>query len=269
MIILASSNPLTHVVDHIYRTVTIGGVEVTVASRHTLAALLAAVLLIGLVCSASRRRTDRVPHGLANFFEAICQYLRQHVAQPALGDLTDRFIPYIWSTFFFVLFCNLLGLIPNPFGLPFLGTATGNIWMTGALAFCTLVMVVYNGLRLQGVEYLKHFMPGPIALAPLMIVVEIIGLIAKICALAIRLFANMVAGHVLLAVLASFIDMAFRGLGVGIGSFAIAGVVVVGSVAINMLELFVAFLQAFIFTFLTTLFIGQAVVIHHQGEEQH
>jgi len=262
MSLLAASNPLSHVVDHLYRTINVGGMEITVLSKHVVLEIIAAIILVGMLCTVSRR-TEAVPRGLANFFEAICQYLRQHVALPALGELTDRFIPYIWTTFFFILFCNLLGLIP------FSGTATGNIWTTGTLAFCTLVMVVVNGLRLQGVEYLKHFMPGPIWLAPLMVIVEIIGLIAKICALAIRLFANMVAGHVLLAVLLSFIAAAGVGLDLFVGKFAIAVVVVIGSVAINMLELFVAFLQAFIFTFLTTLFIGQAVVIHHEGEEHH
>jgi F-type H+-transporting ATPase subunit a len=127
-------------------------------------------------------------------------------------------------------------------------------------------MVVVNGLRLGGWQYLAHFCPGPVWLAPLLVPVEIIGLFAKIFALCVRLFANMVAGHVLLAVLLSFIGMAAGALG-SLGGLAIGVLVVAGSVAFNFLELFVAFLQAFIFTFLTALFIGMAVTVHH--EEAH
>jgi F-type H+-transporting ATPase subunit a len=122
-------------------------------------------------------------------------------------------------------------------------------------------MMVVNGLRLGGKAYLAHFCPGPLVMAPLLVPVEIIGLVAKVFALAVRLFANMIAGHILLAVLLSFIMMAgaqSAGLGYGVGVLVVAG-----SVAINLLEIFVAFLQAFIFTFLTTLFIGMSVVLHH------
>jgi F-type H+-transporting ATPase subunit a len=207
-----------------------------------------------------------VPTGAANGLEAVCDYLRREVAQPVLLEHTDRFIKYIWSVFFFVLTVNVLGLLPIPvvsklFGTHLGGTATGNIWTTATLALVTMIMMVFNGLRLGGKSYLAHFCPGPLWLAPLLVPVEIIGLIAKIFALAVRLFANMIAGHILLAVLLSFILAAgtiSTGLGLGVGALVVAG-----SVAINFLELFVAFLQAFIFTFLTTLFIGMSVVFHH------
>ncbi len=152
-------------------------------------------------------------------------------------------------------------MVSNLFGTHLGGTATGNIWMTATLALVTMVMMVINGLRLGGKAYLAHFCPGPLWMAPLLVPVEIIGLIAKVFALAVRLFANMIAGHILLAVLLSFIMAAgakSTGLGLGVGVLVVAG-----SVAINFLELFVAFLQAFIFTFLTTLFIGMSVVFHH------
>jgi F-type H+-transporting ATPase subunit a len=130
------------------------------------------------------------------------------------------------------------------------------------------MMVIVNGLRLGGVHYLAHFCPGPLWLAPLLVPVEIVGLGAKIFALTVRLFANMVAGHVLLAVLMSFISLSYTGLGAGAAT-GIGIVVVLVSVTFYLLEIFVAFLQAFIFTFLTTLFIGQAVVIHHEHEDEH
>ena len=237
---------------------------------------LAGVLLVALVPLMVKRRRGKsgvdtmVPSGSANMLEAVCDYLRKEVAEPVLHEHTDRFIKYIWSVFFFVLTINILGLLPIPvisnlFGTHLGGTATGNIWVTATLAVMTMVMMVVNGLRLGGMAYIAHFFPGPIWLKPLLGLVEIIGLIAKIFALAVRLFANMIAGHTLLAVLLSFILAAgakSAGLGFGIGA-----VVVAGSVAINLLELFVAFLQAFIFTFLTTLFIGMSVVLHH--DEHH
>ncbi len=162
---------------------------------------------------------------------------------------------------------NLLGLVPLGVITPLAvghhigGTATANIWVTGTLALLTLVMMVVNGLRLGGVEYLKHFNPGPWWMAWLMVPVEIAGWIAKIFALAIRLFANMLAGHLILAVLLSLVLSA--GSKSAAMGFGVAVPVVLGSVALNMLEIFVAFLQAFIFTLLTTLFIGMSVVFHH------
>ncbi len=283
---LASSNPLTHVVQHVWGEpikLADSGVfsTFTVMSNQIFMMVLAAFLLIVFVIRAGRRRRGNagmdalVASGFGNFIETICVYLRDEVAKPALGEHTDRFIKYIWSVFFFIFTCNLLGLLPfdavayfvtgmpeHPVHLG--GTATANIWTTGTLAFCTLLMMVFNGLRLGGTAYLAHFCPGPLLMAPLLVPVEIIGTIAKIFALTVRLFANMMAGHILLAVLIGFTMSAFAvGLTTGIG---VTIPVVLGSVAINFLELFVAALQAFIFTFLTTLFIGMSVNVHHHDD---
>ncbi len=284
--VLAASSPLDHVVQWSYVDTGTPWYMPTLLSNHIAVQLLATFLLVLLIPRFVRLQNtgdtirDLTPTGIRNFFEAICHYLRKEVAQPALGQHTDRFIAYVWTAFFYVLFCNLLGLLPlEPLTRPLVravfpdahhgigGSCTGNIWVTATLAGCTLLMIVGNGLRIGGMHYLAHFCPGPLWLAPLLVPVEIVGLIAKNFALCVRLFANMVAGHVLLAVLLSFIALMgaksfVAGLGVGI-------VVVLASVAFNLLELFVAFLQAFIFTFLTTLFIGQAIVFHHEdhGEE--
>lgn len=276
---MAGSDPLSHIVQHPIKQadaqlgfLTPQG-KVTLLSDQILMMMAAALLLVIVLPRWVRRRRGGdaighlVPAGPANFVEAICEYLRREVAAPALGPHTDRFIKYVWSVFFFVLTVNLLGLLPIPalsglFSLHLGGTATGNIWVTATLALMTMVLMVFNGLRLGGKEYLAHFCPGPLALAPLLVPVEIIGLVAKIFALAVRLFANMIAGHILLAVLLSFIMSAGGSLGAGAG-LAVAVPVVLGSVAINLLELFVAFLQAFIFTFLTSLFLGMSVVFHH------
>jgi len=275
-------SPLEHIVQHpiVEVPAPVGPLtpngKITLFSDQIAMIALAGILLIALVPIMVKRRRGAagvdtlVASGPANMLEAICSYIRTEVAQPVLHGYTDRFIKYIWSVFFFVLTVNILGLLPIPvisslFHLHLGGTATGNIWMTATLAVTTMFMMVLNGLRLGGKAYLAHFCPGPLWLAPLLVPVEIIGLIAKVFALAVRLFANMIAGHILLAVLLSFIMSAgsvSTGLGLGVGVLVVAG-----SVAINLLELFVAFLQAFIFTFLTTLFISMSVVLHH--DEHH
>lgn len=283
---MAGTNPLSHVVQHpiVEKELDAGlltpeGV-VTLFSDHIAMTILAGLLLcIVLPLSIRRSRksgegVDRlVTKGFAGAIEVICQYLRREVAEPTLGEHTDRFIKYVWSLFFFVLTINLLGMLPigviTPLalgGLHIGGTATGNIWVTGTLAVVTLFMMVINGLRLGKVEYLKHFCPGPWWMAPILVPVEIAGLLAKTFALAVRLFANMLAGHLILAVLLGFI-LSAGSISAGLG-FGIAVPAVLGSVAISMLEIFVAFLQAFIFTFLTTLFIGMSVVFHHDDHEE-
>ena len=280
--LFAGDNPLTHIVPHplIQREADLGPLtpdgKITLLSDQITMMIVAGVLLIVFVPLFVRKRRGNdaigrlVPAGFGNFVEAICQYLRKDVAAPALQEHTDRFIKYIWSVFFFILTINLLGLVPiaavSPlFGVHLGGTATGNVWVTATLATLTMGMMVVNGLRLGGKHYLAHFCPGPLWLAPLLVPVEIIGLIARIFALTVRLFANMIAGHILLAVLLSFILTAGSAMGAA-GGLGVAVPVVLASVAITMLEIFVAFLQAFIFTFLTALFIGQSVVFHHGDE---
>lgn len=284
---MAAENPLSHIIQHPVEgfqkpadlgVLTPNGV-VTLLSDQILMMILAGLLLALFVPRLVRRRAGDdaigrlVPTGFGNFFETVCQYLRKEVAEPVLGPHTDRFIPYVWSAFFFVLTVNLLGLLPIAqvsalFGLHLGGTATGNIWVTATLALMTLGMMVVNGLRFGGMDYIRHFCPGPLWLAPLLVPVEIIGLGAKTFALAVRLFANMIAGHILLSVLLGLIFTAAAALGTG-GGLAIGVVVVAGSVAIMLLETFVAFLQAFIFTFLTALFIGMSVNVHHEGGHEH
>lgn len=279
-----AENPLEHVVQHTLASrpadwgfLTPSGL-ITLLSDQIVMMLVAAALLVLFVPTMVRRRRGddevgrHVPARGGNMLETICQYLRKDIAEPMLGEYTDRFIPYIWSVFFFILTVNLLGLLPvAPLaalgGLHIGGTATANIWVTATLAILTMLMMVVNGIRLGGKHYFAHFNPGPWWLAPLLIPVEIIGLISKIFALAVRLFANMVAGHIMLAVLLSFILTAgAASVAMGLG---IAVPVVIGSVAITFLEILVACLHAFIFTVLTTIFIGQSVVFHHEDAEAH
>jgi F-type H+-transporting ATPase subunit a len=282
MLAFLAENPLEHIVRHpmIQRPANLGwlshGGKITLLDSHIVMLMLAGLVLILLLPVWVRRRrgTDPVsalvPTGAGNAIEAICEYLRKEIAQPNLQQHTDRFIKFIWTVFFFVFAVNLLGLLPisgiRLLGAHIGGSATANPWITGTLALITLGMVVINGLRLGGKEFLAHFNPGPIWLSWLLIPIEIIGLLARIFALIVRLCANMIAGHVLLAVLLSFIfQAAVKGIGSALG---VSVPVVLGSVAITLLEIFVALLQAFIFTFLTTLFIGQAVVFHHEGHHE-
>ncbi|MFO0973877.1 MAG: F0F1 ATP synthase subunit A [Phycisphaerae bacterium] len=293
MLLLASGSPLEHVVQHpfVQQPIRLPGFlpqTFTWLSDQIVMQMLAGLLAIVVLTVAARypRSGDELrrltPRGLCNLIESICDYLRTQVARPALGEYTDRFLPYVWTLFFFILFSNLLGLVPLEPVSRYLGlrdshlthghgvggTATGNVFVTGTLAACTLLMVVINGLRLQGMSFVKHFFQGPFPISLLIAFLEIVGLVAKTFALTMRLFANMVAGHVLLAVLLSFIAMATGALGAA-GGWLIAVLVLFGSVAINLLELFVAFLQAFIFTFLTCMFVGQAVNIHHDHHGEH
>ena len=277
MMLLATANPLNHVIQH--PLVEFHGI--TVLSNQIIMQVVAAALLIIFLPRFVRQRAGSdeigrfVPRGWGNALESVCDLLREHVARPALGEHTDRFIHYIWSAFFFVLTCNVLGLIPLADWTRWLGgghvlggTATANIWVTATLAVCTLFMIVFNGLRLHGLSYVRHFFMGPPGLNVVIAGLEVIGLAAKTFALAVRLFANMIAGHVMLAVILGFVSAAAAAY----GTWAAVGIsvpVILGAVALNFLELFVAFLQAFIFTFLSAMFMGQAVVLHEAGGHEH
>jgi F-type H+-transporting ATPase subunit a len=187
---------------------------------------------------------------------------------PATGDHpADKYLPYIWTCFFYVLVANLLG------ALPWLGSATANISVTGALAAATLLVVVVSGSRKLGVMgYWKALvpsmdLPGPIAifLLPLIWVIEFAGLLIKHGVLAVRLFANIMAGHTVIAVILGFIAVAASP---DIASvypwlfWVVTPASIFGQVGIGLLELFVAFLQAYVFAFLSALFIGAAVHPH-------
>ncbi len=164
----AGGSPLDHVVQHplLQRTFDLGPLgeqTVTLLSDQITMIVAAALLLMLFLPPLVRRRAgagevDRlVPTGSANLLEAVCQYFRKEVAEPALQEHTDRFIKFIWTVFFFILTMNLLGLVPlgsvTPlFGTHIGGTATANIWVTGTLAGMALVVFVYNGLKIGGVE---------------------------------------------------------------------------------------------------------------------
>ncbi len=200
--------------------------------------------------------------------------------RPILGNATNQYIPLLWTFFFFILFNNLLGLLPlQPLqegiaavtGIdfyPVYGAATANIYVTAALALVAFIAIQYAGIRANGFgEYSKHFLAGaPWYMAPILVPVEIIGMFVKPVALAIRLFANMVGGKLLLLILTTLAVQAFANVGFA-GGVGVSLIVIAGSIGIMVLKIFVAFLQAYIFMFLTTLFIGLLVV--HEEHDEH
>jgi F-type H+-transporting ATPase subunit a len=231
----------------------VGPIDMT-PTKHVVFLGLAAIIVMALflgTAAAARRAGPESPKKGHNVMETLVLFLRDQVVMPNIGHGGEKFAPFVITLFFFILVCNLLGL------LPWGATATGNVSVTAALAIMAFVTIEVAGMRALGpkgylgtIVYVPHGLPKP--LVPLMVIimtpVELLGKLTKPFALAIRLFANMTAGHVLL--------LAIIGLIFLFGSYAIAVAPVLMAVALTFLELFVAFLQAYIFALLTSVFIG-------------
>ena len=210
------------------------------------------------VARAYKSRKDKAPKGIQSFFEPLILFVRDEVVRPNLGAKTDKFLPYILSVFFFIWILNMLGQIPI---FPGSANVSGNIAVTLALALFTFILTTINGNK----HYWKHIFlpPVPWAIWPLMVVIEVVGLFIKPIALMIRLFANISAGHIIVLSLVSLIFV-FGNAGESLGG-SVAGmfVAVPFVIFIGLIELLVAFLQAFIFAMLSAVFIGMAVEEHH------
>jgi F-type H+-transporting ATPase subunit a len=224
-------------------------------TRHVVMLWIAATLcivstLLALRAHNRRTREGKAPSGFGNGLEALVLYLRNEVILPNVGPHGNGYVPYLLTLFFFILFANLLGLVP--YG----STATGNISVTATLAIVTFFVIEIAGIKAQGKAYINTiiFWPHDMSLgmklfiSPILTPIEIVGKLTKPFALAIRLFANMTAGHVVLLALISLIFT--------FGSWLLVPVPILMAIGISFLELFVAFLQAFIFTLLSTVFIG-------------
>jgi F0F1-type ATP synthase membrane subunit a len=376
-LILAAADPMEHVLPH--DLFSIGGLHVT---NQMLMVVVAAVLMLLIFPACFKRAESDAPQGARNFLESILEFLRVEVFRPALKEHTDRFVPFLWTTFFFILFCNLLGQIPVGETVSLFthkpthwwGTATGTPIVTGGLAICAFFFIHISGISqvaralingtyghhghheehsAQGTHgheaahdlehvrgealaadvpgdfraignptkhyeddeshlaghdhngiregdahaashghgmnpasawlvapalYLWNFAPHPFKPGPdasaisklflsiadtfmwlFLLLLELMGAVIKPFALTIRLFANMIAGHIVLGALVLMIPVA-AGVVHQLGTGA---PVTLLSLVIRMLELFVAFLQAYIFTFLVTLFIASAVAPEH------
>jgi F-type H+-transporting ATPase subunit a len=279
-------------------------------TKFMLLELVAAALILAIFLPIARQaRAGGLPRGRWwNAFETLLTFIRNEVARPTIGHDADKYVPYLWTLFLFILFCNLLGLVP------FMGSPTASIWVTGGLAVCSFVMFHGAAIAKMGpVHYVKSLWPhieivpspwrqpgeshghghgghaaeGPakqadvprpstgqvvswlvglvfgLGLSTMIFVIELFGTVIKSGVLAVRLFANMFGGHMVLASILLFIytvgnTAGFSGLWVGVTAAS-----VLGAVALSLLELFVAFLQAYVFTFLTALFMGMALNPEH------
>lgn len=219
-------------------------------TKHVVMMWAASAILI-LVGVGAARIHRASPGKLGHLIEMAILFIRDEIAIPNIGHHGSRYVPYLLTTFLFILVCNLLGLVP--YG----STATGNISVTAGLAGLAFVMIQWAGIREYGLlKHLQHLVPQgvPVWLAPIMIPVELIGMLAKPFALCIRLFANMMGGHV---VILSLLGLIFI-----LETVYVVPVAVGFTLFIMMLELLVALIQAYIFTMLTSLFIGMSVHPH-------
>ncbi len=163
-------------------------------TKHLFFMWVAALLLVVVLLASRPRKGQMVPKGFGTMVEILVLFVRDEIAKKNIGEQYRRYTPYLLTAFFFILIMNLIGLVP------YSGTATGNISVTAGLALLTFILTQYAGIRSAGLGgYLAHLTGGvPVPLWPIMIPVEILGLFTKPFALAIRLFANMLAGHIVI-----------------------------------------------------------------------
>ncbi len=228
-------------------------------TKNVASMLLAFVILLLLFTSVARaytRRPGQTPRGLQSFMEPLILFVRDEIAKPNLGHHYARFTPYLLTLFFFIWVNNLLGLLPGA------ANVTGNIAVTMVLALLSLIITNINGNK----SYWGHIFwpPGiPTPVKVILIPVEIISIFTKPFALMIRLFANITAGHIIImSILCLIFLFSENGMNAGAG-FGVSFASVPFAIFLYTLELLVAAIQAFIFTMLTALFIGQAMPEDH------
>ncbi len=214
--------------------------------------------------SAYEKRKGQAPKGLQGLLEPVIQFLVDEVAKPNLGAKYEKFLPYLVCVFFFILINNLLGLVP------FIGAinSSGNISFTLVLAVCSLLLINLNGNK----HYWQHIfaMPGvPKWVLIILTPVELMGVLLKPAVLMLRLFGNITGGHITVLAIVGLIFIMGQ-LGASIGGATAGGLIAFPILLfVNAMELFVAFLQAYVFTLLTAIFIGAAIEDHHHAEEHH
>lgn len=273
---------MDHISDHPWRQISIGGMKITVMSSAIGTMILSALLLMLLLIPAARKK-GKVPTGGKNVVEAMVFFVRDMIAKPALHHRAYEYLPFLMTMFVFILTMNLVALLPLPtlchiLGLPPIGSAaTGVLTVTGALACLTLVTFLYGGFHHQAKLLHEHHgwpMPVCVVLGPVMwfkslvpplpgavgkvlflplLLLEFIGVVAKIFALTIRLGANIMSGHALMASLLMLVGMAASA---SLHVLYVGPLCVAAGVLANVLDLLVAFLQAYVFTFLSAIFIG-------------
>ncbi|MCI0589433.1 MAG: F0F1 ATP synthase subunit A [Planctomycetes bacterium] len=249
----------SHLSPHAIGSVRIGDLELPIFNLQVFQ-LLAVVAIVLLFAGAARAVDGPRPSALRRITIAWVEWIRDEMVYPVMGrDRGRKFLPFFLSVFFFVLGCNLIGLLPHG------ATATANVFVTGGLAAITLFAMPLCGMAAQGpLAYWKNLVPHgvPALLWPLMFVLEAISLLTRPFALMVRLFANMTAGHL---VILSFVGLIqYFGLSAGGGvAWAVAPVSVAFAAFIMIIESFVALLQAYVFTLLSIVFVGASVHPEH------
>ncbi len=228
------------------------GIDLSITQHIVMMWLALTLLVVAFAVAVKSYKKSKSPKGLSNFLEVLVLFVKDEIAKPTIGKGYERFLPYLLTVFFFILTCNFLGLIP------FMATATSNISVTATLAIISFFVIQIGGMMKNGAwGYFKGLIPHgvPAWLLPIMFVVEMLGLFTKPFALAIRLFANMSAGHIVILALIGLIFI--------LKTFIVAPVSVAFALFIYLLEILVALIQAYIFTMLSSLFIGMAVHQEH------
>ena len=228
-------------------------------TRNVTQMLIALFILLWIMVSVAgkyKKNGKIAPSGMQNAMETVIVFVRDEVAKPNLGAKAEKYLPYLLTVFFFILVNNILGLIPAS------ANVTGNIAFTMVLALISFVVILFSTNK----HFWSHIFNPPVPgfVKPILTPVELLGVFTKPFALMIRLFANMMAGHIIIICLISLIFI-FGGLNVGIG-LGFSPVSVAFAVFIYVIEVLVAFIQAFIFTMLTAVFISQAFEGEHHAE---
>jgi len=240
-----------HILAHkVIKLPTIAGVDLSITS-HVLMMFIASILITVAFIFAFRKKSI-VPTGFANALESIVDYIWKEAILSNIGPEGKAYAPYLLTAFFFILVCNFIGLVP--FG----ATATGNISTTAALALMTLFVGQFAGIRKFGfIKFYKHLIPPnlPVFIIPIMIPVEIVSLFARHVALAIRLFANMIAGHITVLAILSLIYI-FK-------NWLIVPFPLLLALFVSLLEVLISLIQAYVFTTLSAVFIGLSISEDH------
>lgn len=264
----AAFDPGTHIMHHILDSheieipftsieiplprYTIAGHDISI-TRNVVMMWIASAILLTVCLAAARRAKKPVPTGVRGVMETLVLLVRDEIARKTIDrKYADRYVGYLLTAFFFILSCNFLGMIPG------FSTPTSSISVTATLAAFTFLVSQWGGIRNYGVVgHYKNLVPHglPVLIIPVILVVEIISMLARPFALAIRLFANMTAGHVVILSLISLIFV--------LKTVFAAGMSIPFALFVSLLEILVGFLQAFIFTVLSSLFIGLAVHPSH------
>ena len=230
--------------------ISIGSVNVSFTNSSLWMVLSTAGVIVFMI--VAMRRGDLIPNRVQSMAELSYEFIGNMI-RDNVGEAGRPFFPMVFSLFMFILFMNLFGLIPYSF------TPTSHIIVTFFMALCVFIVVTIVGFVRHGMHFFSFFVPSglPKAVIPLIVVIEVISYLSRPISLSVRLFANMMAGHTMMKVFASFV------FGLASVSFGVAGVLpIVINVALTGFEVLVAFLQAYVFCVLTCLYINDSINLH-------